>query len=270
MRLILSRKGFDSAAGGGPSPILPDGTLVSLPIPEPNRFRRYAELHSSAGSLDTMLASLRGEAVDAKCRAHLDPDLNIASCPRTKGWVPAFGQDSSAATHLDKQGVGVGDLFIFFGWFRQTEVRQGSLRFVSGAPDLHVCFGWLRVGRVLESAIPGLEDHPHFRMRKLYDRNSRVYAASSTEKGGVFPKFGRPLQLTRPNSAVRSDWELPGFFHPSRSPRPLSYHRNPDRWGRPAGRCTLRAVGRGQEVVLDVGVASEAREWATSLGVRTD
>ncbi|WP_454862743.1 Nmad3 family putative nucleotide modification protein [Pseudomonas hormoni] len=30
MQIILSRKGFDSAAGGCPSPILPDGRLFSL------------------------------------------------------------------------------------------------------------------------------------------------------------------------------------------------------------------------------------------------
>jgi len=33
MKIILSRKGFDSEAGGYPSPILPDGTMLSLPIP---------------------------------------------------------------------------------------------------------------------------------------------------------------------------------------------------------------------------------------------
>ena len=33
MKIILSRKGFDSSNGGIPSPILPDGTLLSLPIP---------------------------------------------------------------------------------------------------------------------------------------------------------------------------------------------------------------------------------------------
>ena len=33
MKVILSRKGFDSSFGGYPSPILPDGTLISLPIP---------------------------------------------------------------------------------------------------------------------------------------------------------------------------------------------------------------------------------------------
>ena len=33
MRIILSRKGLDSATGGIPSPILPDGQLLPLPIP---------------------------------------------------------------------------------------------------------------------------------------------------------------------------------------------------------------------------------------------
>lgn len=34
MKVVLSRKGMDSAAGGIPSPILPDGTLLSFPIPD--------------------------------------------------------------------------------------------------------------------------------------------------------------------------------------------------------------------------------------------
>lgn len=33
MKIILSRKGFDSENGGYPSPILPDGSLLSIPIP---------------------------------------------------------------------------------------------------------------------------------------------------------------------------------------------------------------------------------------------
>lgn len=33
MKVILSGKGFDSSYGGQASPILPDGTLLSLPIP---------------------------------------------------------------------------------------------------------------------------------------------------------------------------------------------------------------------------------------------
>ena len=33
MKIILSRKGFDSSAGKQANPIMPDGTLLSMPIP---------------------------------------------------------------------------------------------------------------------------------------------------------------------------------------------------------------------------------------------
>jgi hypothetical protein len=34
MKIVLSRKEFDLAAGRCPSPIHPDGTMLSIPIPE--------------------------------------------------------------------------------------------------------------------------------------------------------------------------------------------------------------------------------------------
>jgi hypothetical protein len=43
MGIVLSRKGFDSAASGGPSLVLEDGTMHSLPILEiagEGRFRK--------------------------------------------------------------------------------------------------------------------------------------------------------------------------------------------------------------------------------------
>ena len=43
MKIILSRKGFDSSNGGCPSPILPDGTLLSMPIPS-NDAESYDDL----------------------------------------------------------------------------------------------------------------------------------------------------------------------------------------------------------------------------------
>ena len=46
MRVILSRKGFDSQYGGMPSPILPDGTLLSLPIPSKTDMEtKYRDLY---------------------------------------------------------------------------------------------------------------------------------------------------------------------------------------------------------------------------------
>lgn len=266
MRLILSRKGFDSAAGGGPSPILPDGTLLSLPIPERSGTRRYSEIESPAGALSSVLSQLYGPSRGRPQRAHLDPDLTRDSCSRRRGWVPAFGQDSAAAAHLDSQGVGVGDLFVFFGWFRRTEWIGSRLRFVRGAPDIHACFGWLFVDRVLKAPDRGLQDHPHFRNKRLYAENSRVYAADSPRGAGVFPRFGPELQLTCSKSAKRSEWELPAFFHPRGQRTPLTYHASAAR--SPIGsRCLLRSVGRGQEFVLKLSEYPEALGWARGLGV---
>lgn len=266
MRLILSRKGFDSAAGGGPSPILPDGSLLSLPIPEARGSRAYADLQSPYGNFEKVISDLHGGSRTRPGRAHFDPDLYANTCPRPKGWVPAFGQDSAAATHLDNQGVAEGDLFVFFGWFRQTEQVGGRLRFIDSVPDLHVCFGWLRVGTVLRTPVPGLEEHPHF-ISKRYAANSRVYAAPSRADGGVFRRFERKLQLTSAGSASRSHWELPSCFWPGTRRTPLSYHARSDRWQRSNGHCLLRAVSRGQEFVLQADEYPGALDWAASLGI---
>jgi len=45
MKVILSRKGFDSGTGGYPSPILPDGTLLSLPIPDATSDIKYSDIN---------------------------------------------------------------------------------------------------------------------------------------------------------------------------------------------------------------------------------
>ena len=44
MKIIFSRKGFDSVSGRVPSPILPDGRLLSLPIPDKGSSIRYDDL----------------------------------------------------------------------------------------------------------------------------------------------------------------------------------------------------------------------------------
>ena len=49
MKLILSRKGFDSSFADMPSPILPDGTLLSIPIPSDDKIS-YEELNYNGKS----------------------------------------------------------------------------------------------------------------------------------------------------------------------------------------------------------------------------
>ena len=73
----------------------------------------------------------------------MDPDLNRYTLARKDEWRPSFGQVAAAQGHLRNQGVEVGDIFLFFGWFKQAHIREGSWAFIPQAPDIHVIFGWL-------------------------------------------------------------------------------------------------------------------------------
>lgn len=114
MKLILSRKGFDSQSGGCPSPIFPDGTLCSLPIPHDPSEIIYGDLWHGDTNIGETVADLTRNWDGAKEPAHLDPDINYAAYPRQEGWHPLFGQSGIAQRHLDNQDVQAGDLFLFF------------------------------------------------------------------------------------------------------------------------------------------------------------
>lgn len=265
VRLILSRKGFDSSFGGFPSPILPDGRLVSIPISEPRSKTSYGALRPRGIDLGQIVSDLTNGRTSAREPAHLDPDLEESSRPRLTGWRPAFGQVSSAQRHLESRGVGPGALFLFFGWFRQTERFRGRLRYVPRAPDLHIIFGWLRVETILrvgpDSVPEWLGDHPHATL-DLWRYNT-IYVAPPQEGAGVFDTFDQRLQLTQ-SGKQRSQWVLPADFYP-RGRRALSYHEAPDRWTELENGCRLRAVARGQEFVLDLALYPGVAAWLADL-----
>jgi hypothetical protein len=60
MKIILSRKGFDSAAGGYANPILPDGTLLSLPIPDESSAVCFSDLSYKGKSYYEIMGELHG------------------------------------------------------------------------------------------------------------------------------------------------------------------------------------------------------------------
>src|SRR3954469_15394864 len=155
MKLILSPKGFDSTPAYGPcgGPSLPTHRMVSLPIPHESGTLTFGALRHQGLDVGQLVSDLTGTRVHGAERAHLDPDLDPTARDRRRGWRAAFGQDGAAQRHLERQGVGVGDLFLFFGWFRRVQKVRGRYRYLAGAldgaRDLHVIFGWLRVGKVL-------------------------------------------------------------------------------------------------------------------------
>lgn len=279
MKLILSRKGFDSGAGGVPSPIFPDGRMVSLPIPDKTSRIRYSDLGFDGQSLGPLVAELTHGKVRADYKAHLDPDLSTANFPRLPGWRALFGQTGPAQGHLRNHGVGAGDLFLFFGLFRRVEKRQGRWAWVKGAPPRHVIWGWMQVGELLDlgAGIPsGFEwahYHPHFGRKG--DRNNVVYVAKggfdagrggkNLPGAGVFQRLDAGLQLTSLDARGTTPWVLPSWFYPYPNRRPLSYHSKPERWEKHESHAVLHVVKRGQEFVLDCDEYPEALPWARNL-----
>jgi hypothetical protein len=283
MKIILSRKGFDSSAGGRPSPIFPDGTMLSLPIPDkasPICYRDIAgNQHASVGELVHDLAP----HVLPTYRAHLDPDLSFQSIPRADGWRPLFGQEGDAESHLENQGVGPGDIFLFFGLFREVERSVDGWRYVRGSRPMHLVFGWLQAAkRVAVSNWPTDAAwalyHPHFR-REPHPRNVVYVGAerltlsglesSSIPGAGLFAAFNPKLQLTEPQCVRPGRWLLPEWFHPDGRASALTYHGGAARWQKSKAGVILDSAYRGQEFVLNCDHYPEAIDWIRELLVLT-
>lgn len=285
MRLVLSRKGFDSTSGGCASPILPDGRLLTLPIPSAGGLVRYCDLTHETIDIGQLVHDLTRGKVAPGTTAHLDPDLSEGIMPRAKGWRPAFGQVDAAQVHLSNQQVGSGDLFMFFGWFREVGKEGGRWRFRRGAPDLHVLFGWLQVGEVIDVAVgrdealmrhPWLRSHPHLSSAAapnvVYVAADRVLHAGFPDGrlpgAGIFPRLHQDLVLTCPGQRLRSRWRLPKCFSPREGRPPLTYHEKLERWTPEKDAVGLRSVARGQEFVLDLTACPDAETWAINTAMK--
>lgn len=284
MKIVFSRKGFDSKYGGVPSPVFPDGRARSLPIPARYAPTRFRDVRCGDGSLGPIVEDLTGGRVRGEDRCHLDPDLQADALPRRTEWRAAFGQVEIAQSHLAREGVGAGDLFLFFGWFRPVELSDaGGWRYVPRAPSVHRLFGWLQVsdvitvGNELQSArteYPWLSAHPHLNGRS-WPRNNTIYISTRTLSmtgteiavtgGGLFQNANDGLTLTAPGASKRSQWRLPGWFWSTDAPPPLSYHRNERRWYRQGPWAYVDSVGRGQEFVFDTDGIPEATAWLREL-----
>lgn len=149
MKIILSRKGFDSTVGGSerPSPIF-NNKMVSMPIPEENSSHRYDELQID-NILGTQNFTRKLYNFDFRKTCHLDPDINkVILKNRNPNWRALFGQTGSAQTHLQNQKIKENDIFLFFGWFRHTKKTKNEITFTG--PDIHIIFGYFQIGEILK------------------------------------------------------------------------------------------------------------------------
>ena len=284
MKVILSRKGFDSSAGGYPSPyFVESGRLLSLPIPEENNSNNidtniyYSDLqYENEVSYLDLMKQLGIKNFDNKY-VHLDPDLNPNTLNnRKENWNGIFGQASSAQAHLKNKGIKEGDIFLFYGWFKDVVKTSNGYKYISGT-DKHIIWGYLQVGHIEDikedkSYCQWKNSHPHYYYRNRQQNTG--YIASDTlsfnnkRKGcGIF-KFREPLVLTCPGQRNRSVWKLPIYFHPEEGTT-MSYHENiltksgKVIWNLEEEFCTLQSVGRGQEFVIEGD--SRISDWVKTI-----
>lgn len=280
MKLIISRKGFDAKYGGMASPILPDGRLLPLPIPNEHDARTFADLNVNKIDLGRILSDLSRGVHRLETRIHLDPDLDRAKRLRPRGWRPSLG---TAQGHLINNLVGTGDIFLFFGWFREVEQSKGVWRYVKGATNKHVLFGWLEIAEALPivrmreeilSAHPWIADHPHVANPAHYRSiKSNIYISTKRSQlstgakfgGGLFPQYSDELRLTADGCKKRSLWNLPKWFMPKKGREPLSYHSDPARWTLNRNHVQLQSVAIGQEFILDGAQYPEVEDWLASI-----
>ncbi len=221
MKIIISRKGFDAENGGCASPILPDGTMLSFPIPQSYYpVDSFDSISYGGKSYMTIWDELRPNRSNHIYGCHLDPDIRPGIRDENpKDWKAVFGQCEGAEGHLENQGVGLGDIFMFFGWFKDTEEYKGKLRYKRGSEDIHAFYGYLQIGEIVRDPEESMKYywHPHSGLGATKDT---MYVASdhliidgmdTGLKGyGTF-RYSPDVVLTMPGMP-KSRWKLPDFF----------------------------------------------------------
>lgn len=233
MKIVFSRKGFDTKFGGGASPIM-DGRPVSLPIPASNG---ESTTYSDRGLADAVSLASRGKITgDLGC--HDDPMFADGHC-----WL---GQVGAAQGHLMNQGVGPGDVFVFFGLF--ADPRTGDRH--------HRIFGYMEVllagppDRVRQQGRWKEPPRPHPHLTGTWHRNNALWFGS----GETARNAGDNLRLTRQDECRWARWTVPGWLMQNRP----TYLKGD--WRRIDAN-TLDTRGIWQEGVCDIGEADEPRYW---------
>ena len=251
-RVILSRKGFDSKYGGRPSPIFKNGDIFSLPIPQNGKSsKKYHELNFNGINGTQALKEVSSTKVTSEDFCHYDPALNEK--------IGLFGQAGSAQSELKNNGVGTGDLFLFFGWFKKKDDPN---------VNVHKIFGWLQIDEILEGDREistflkrNNISHPHDPQYKEY-KNNTIYV--SKKNFGLFKKFSNDLVLTAPGYS-KSMWQFPKKYFGSVANKNGNIFLNRLKWKDKNNILVDTNIGPGQEFILDAKNSPRISFWAKSL-----
>lgn len=272
MKVVLSRKGFDSECGGYPSLILPNKEMIMLPIPQNRERYKYSDLSTNNGeNLCDIMKSLKKEIISSNgekkiltksTQCHLDPDICDQAIKRKKDWRGALGQADAAYKVLEHAGVKEGDLFIFFGWYNDVLIENNEYKFAKGN-GRHTMFGYLQIDKIIQpryDKIPKeIKSHPHAVPKSISSETNTIYVAKDVctfdknIKGWGMFEYDEELDLTKKGMS-RTCWKLPAFF----KGLSITYHnKNSFKKG------YFKSACRGQEFVIEEN--KDVEKWAINL-----
>lgn len=298
MKVILSRKGFDSNYGGIPNPILNE-QFKPLPIPYKFGDSTFKDIvFEKDKSVFDLLEknekrfrfhyNKKSERLSPEIKCHLDPYLQKSLLNnKDQKWGGAFGQAGTAQSHLRKQlskdGVWEDDiLFLFYGWFQEVTEEYSFIDKESYPNGFLAIYGYLYVDKVFDNINDNifdkeyswLKEHPHYKYKKEFGKNNAIYLAKETVlvEGKAYPGYGilnynEENILTRKGANDRREWKLPIFFNNKYGVK-LSYNKNDYYW-KYYNSFSCLGIHRGQEFVCDAqGNAENEKElknWAQNL-----
>lgn len=276
MRVILSRKGFESTHEGIPSPILPDGTLLLLPKPDNDGYVSYKEFYCEGTSYYDIAVSLDSKMQDVLKDARCNSSCYIAKSdhrPPLK-WFPAYLRTGPLESHLNRQRVSVGDLFLFYGCFRQTEYDANHhLRFVPNAPEQNIIFSYFQIGAIIKN-LSFISSHFQWPLHTLIDKDTSIQhtiylptkklSYNNQQPGFDILSYSQKLVLTKPGLHYYQ-WQLPDFL--CAPDVKISYHNNRNN-GFLSGKDYFKSSSIGEEFVIHG--TYDLQRWVHSLIYMSD
>ncbi len=284
MRVILSKKGLDSSYGGYPIDLekmlkLTNNKMIYIPMPMvenvDNKGKKYSEINTEFGNFDKLYKSIvrndkdyklkyKAEKLDADTAfCHPDPYI-LELYKNNSADLSSFGAGKTAASHLTSQGVGKGDLFLFYSSY----LYKNKI--------IHAIWGYLEVGEVIrfdsinkEEKLKKLGEQPHKSVMGNNECKDIIYVAKEGNlslnpkfpSSGLFT-FSEKLiltNLTQTGYTARTLWRIPQLSNVVPS---WNGGRAFNEWGE------LKVTPCAQEFVLPTkGTDGEGKvkKWAGSL-----
>jgi hypothetical protein len=295
-KLILSRKGFDSKAGGDYSPYNHvTGRYIVLPIPGQKQYPEmksfdnvripedYLQIGNNADNIRDLLNAkelrINRKTIklvnDPNNFVHFDPMLGPSPWNNQKEFsVCGYGQAAQAGKLLNNQGVGIGSLFLFFSRFKP--VSSSKEYACQPWPDgAYYIYGWMRVGKCarslkdLKSFKKVAKYHHHAYMFGVWSNNTiylpaeKLFTDQDIPGCGYFTTLNQSLNLSCSQSQNRpSNWKLPQCFSEQRyRPTYIKNRIQPCPYDNSA--CCANTAIQGQEFVTEL--TNGRLDWVKEL-----